>query len=230
VTSDLLGRPATGPDAPRWMLARFIQATLAPLFRAIYRVRVLGLENVPTVGGYVLAGNHVSYLDPVLLWCVVPKETHFVAKSELFDNALIRWVATRVWAFPISRASADREAIARATSLLQRGEPVGMFPEGTRRRGDTPVSEDNLGEAHSGVAFIAARAGVPVVPVGISGTDRALPAGAKLPRFPRVTIRFGEAVSSEGFTQGGRKEKMAAMTAEIMRRIAEARDTASRER
>lgn len=228
MSDGLVGKPATGPDAPRWRVARFLRATLAKVLSAAYRVRVTGRENVPATGGYILAGNHVSYLDPILLWCVASHPTHFMGKRELFENPVTGWVSTHVWAFPISRGSVDREAIQRATDLLKRGEPVGMFPEGTRRRPGTSAS-DELGEAHSGVAFIAQRAGVPVVPVGISGTDRALPTGAIVPRFPRVTIRFGEPVSETDFPEGGRKEKTAAMTAEIMRRIAIARDAAEEE-
>jgi 1-acyl-sn-glycerol-3-phosphate acyltransferase len=196
---------------------------------ALYRIRVFGRENIPADGGYILAGNHVSYLDPALLWSMAPRETHFVAKSELFKHPLLGWALPRLWAFPINRASADREAIQRATDLLAHGEPVGMFPEGTRRRPGAAHSDDQLGEAHAGVAFIAMRAGVPVIPVGIAGTDRALPPGAKLPRFPRVTFCFGHPVRAEDYADGGRKEKTAAMTAEIMRRISAARDAAGEE-
>jgi 1-acyl-sn-glycerol-3-phosphate acyltransferase len=228
VSRDLIGKPATGPDAPNWWFARLLQFTLLPLLKVVYRIRVIGAENIPATGGYILAGNHTSYLDPILLWCVTPKPTHFVAKKELFDNPVVGWVSTRVWAFPINRASADREAIQRATDLLQRGEPIGMFPEGTRQAPGAAASIEPA-EAHSGVSFIAMRAGVPVVPVGIDGTDRALPRGAKLPRFPRVTFSFGRPVSGQDFPEGGRKEKTAAMTAEIMRRIAVARTAASQE-
>lgn len=226
MSAPLLGSPACGEGAAPWRLARFARVTAAKVFPALYRTRFLGEENLPAEGGYIIAGNHVSYLDPMLLWCGVPRPIHFLAKKELFDIPIIGWVITRVWAFPIQRASADREAIQRATALLKRGELVGMFPEGTRQR-PGPRDDGELGEAHSGVAFIALRAGVPVVPVGISGTDRALPAGSWLPRFPRVTIRFGPPVDPQEFASLDRRERLAAMTAEIMRRIAEQRRLAS---
>jgi 1-acyl-sn-glycerol-3-phosphate acyltransferase len=206
-----------------------MKATAAHLLVALYRMRVFGLENLPEQGGYILAGNHVSYLDPILLWCVTPHRTHFVARAELFDTPVVGWVSSHVYAFPISRDSADRVAIQRATDLLTHGEPVGMFPEGTRKRAGQDSTDTTLGEAHAGVAFIAMRAGVPVVPVGISGTEKALPVGAKIPRFPRVTVRFGFPVSPQEFAEGGRKERTAAMTTEIMRRIALERDAASEE-
>jgi 1-acyl-sn-glycerol-3-phosphate acyltransferase len=225
VSAPEFGSPAIGPDAPKWRLARFLRVTVAKLFIGAYRVRVLDAEKIPTTGGFILAGNHVSYLDPVLLWCTFPREPHFVAKSELFEVGPLGWLLRRVWVFPITRASADREAITRATTLLAGGEPVCMFPEGTRKRPGTTATDD-LGEAHSGVAFIAMRAGVPVLPVGIVGTEKALPAGAKIPRFPQVTIQYGDPIDPASFTEGGRKEKLAAMTAEIMKRIAAARDAA----
>jgi 1-acyl-sn-glycerol-3-phosphate acyltransferase len=214
----LLGKPASGPDAPPWRLARFLRATVCKLFLALYRTRFLGVEHLPSDGGYVIAGNHLSYLDPMLLWCGTPRPTHFLARDNLFEAPIVGWALPRLWGIPISRASADREAITRATNLLKAGEVIGIFPEGTRQDPNRPAGEP--AEAHAGVAFIALRAGAPVVPVGITGTDRALPKGARLPRFPKVTFRFGEPVIPEEFADLGRKERLEAMTAEIMRRIA----------
>ena len=213
-----LAVPVHGPSSPRWVLARILRVTVGPLVRVLWRVRVLGTENLPPSGGYILAGNHVSYLDPVILWCIAPRPTHFIARQDLFGNAFLGWLLPRVWVFPITRASADRTAITRATTLLQLGELVGMFPEGTRRLPGELEREEGA-EAHSGVSFIALRAGAPVVPVGISGMDEAMPRGARFPRFPRVTVRFGEPVDPASFEETDRKERLAAMTAEIMRRI-----------
>jgi len=220
-SSELRGKPIAGEGAPAWRLARFTRAVVAPPALRLYRTRLLGAENLPE-GPAVLAGNHVSYLDPVLLWAGCPRPVHFVAKAELWEIGWLGWALDHLWAFPVRRASADREMISTATGLLGRGELLGMFPEGTRSR---DVANDQLGEAQGGVAFIALRAGVPVVPVGIAGTDKALPAGAKVPRFPPVTIAFGEPLRPEDF-EGGRKERIDAMTAELMSRIGAARDTA----
>ncbi len=222
------GLPVTGPEAPAWRLAWFLRATVGRALTGAYRTRVVGAENIPAHGGYILAGNHVSYLDPALLWCVTPKPTHFIAKQELFAVPAIGWILTRLWALPISRGEADREAIQRATSLLKAGESVGIFPEGTRQTMG-PGDVTQVGAAHQGVSFIAMRAGVPIVPVAISGTEKALPRGARFPRFPRVTIRFGRPVRVEEFPQTARREKMEAMTAEVMRRIAQERELAERE-
>jgi 1-acyl-sn-glycerol-3-phosphate acyltransferase len=219
--------PARGEGSAPWRLAFFLRATAAKIIVALYRTRVLGEENLPATGGYIIAGNHASYLDPVLLWCVSPQPVHFIAKQELFRAPFVGWLISRIWAFPIKRATADREAIGRATALLKHGEQVGIFPEGTRQHPGEAAEE--LGEAHSGVAFIAMRADAPVVPVGISGTERALPRGSWLPRFPRVTIHYGAPVLPEEFAELGRKERLEAMTAQIMNRIAEQRQLAGEE-
>ncbi len=219
-SADLRGKPASGPDSPGWALARFLRATVGKVLLAVYRTRIEGLENIPA-GGALLAGNHVSYLDPALLWCASPRPVHFVAKAELWQTGWLGWALDHFWALPVERGTADRAMISNATILLAGGELVGMFPEGTRGH----RASDELGEAHQGVSFIALRASVPVVPVGIAGTDRALPRGARLPRFPKVTIRFGEPLQPESFV-GGRKERMESLTAELMVRIAHERDMA----
>jgi 1-acyl-sn-glycerol-3-phosphate acyltransferase len=228
VSAPPLGTSIKGPGAPAWRLAYALRATIAQLFVLAYRIRTLGRENLPTDTGYIVAGNHVSYLDPVLMWCVAPQPTHFIARQDLFDIGFLGWLLPRVWSFPIARASADRVAIGRATELLKLGDVVGIFPEGTRQTPEQ-VAAGETSEAHAGVAFIAMRAGVPVVPVGIAGTEKALPRGAKFPRFPRVTIRYGEPVRPEQFEHLGRKERLSAMTAEIMRRVAQQRALAQEE-
>jgi 1-acyl-sn-glycerol-3-phosphate acyltransferase len=209
-----------GRDAPPWWLAYLVRATIGAVLLRLFRVRFLNAGNVPA-GGAILAGNHVSYLDPILLWSGGPRPVHFVAKSELWQSRFFGWCLDQFWAFPIDRAGADRQAISTATALLEHGELIGMFPEGTRKRGDTA----DLGEAHGGVAFIAMRANVPVVPVGIVGTQAAWPAGQKRPRFVPVTMSFGSPIDPDDFA-GSRKERVAAMTSSIMGSIDEQRSVA----
>jgi 1-acyl-sn-glycerol-3-phosphate acyltransferase len=205
-----------------------VHATVGKLLLAAFRVRIFGEANVPE-GGAIIAGNHVSYLDPVLLWCASRRRIHFMARSSLFGMRFLGWALPRVWAFPVKRGEPDRAAITTASVLLGAGELVGIFPEGTRIRLSEASPGSELGEAHGGAAFIALRAGVPVVPVGIAGTDRAWPRGQRLPRFPRVTIHYYEPVDPQDFAQGGRKERVEGMTAEIMRRIVSARQAAQEE-
>lgn len=201
------------PNPPKsFWLAHVVRATIGTALKALFRVKMLDAGRIPQ-GGVILAGNHLSYADPVLLWCKSPRPVHFMARSNLWDNTFLGWALDNFWAFPVKRGSADREALARAGSYLEAGEPVGIFPEGTRRfkRAD----ED---DARGGAAFLAMRNGVPLVPVGIAGTDRIKPPGAKFFRFPRVVMAVGEPIDPAAF-EGGRKERVEAITAELMRRI-----------
>lgn len=210
------------PNPPKsFAFARFVKATVGKLLLALFRVRMLGTERVPQ-GGVILAGNHVSYGDPVLLWCRAPRPVHFMAKAELWEHSFIGGGLDLFWAFPVKRGAADRDALTKASALLQSGEAVGIFPEGTRA----------TAEAQGGAAFLAIRNNVPVVPVGIAGTDRIMPAGSHVLHFPRVTMSVGEPIDPDRFSQGGRKERVDAMTQEIMRSIGSeverAREAASR--
>jgi 1-acyl-sn-glycerol-3-phosphate acyltransferase len=137
-----------------------------------------------------------------------------MAKVELWDVPVIKWALPRLWGFPVKRGEADRKAMRTASELLKGGELVGMFPEGTRHR------EAGFGEAHGGVAFVSQLSGAPVVPVGIANTDRIMPEGRRLIRFPRVTMSFGPPIRPENYGDLDRKERVDAMTADIMDRIA----------
>lgn len=202
------------PNPPKhFWLAHVVRATLGALLLALFRVTIVGRDNLPATGGFVLAGNHVSYGDPVLIWCAVPRPAHFMARSSLWKHAFLGWCLDQFWAFPVERGTADRAALTKANTILAAGEPVGIFPNGTRNVNGEPI------EPQDGAAFIASRAGVPLVPVGISGTDRIRPKGSRLIHFPRCTIAVGEPVLASDFDGLGRKETVAAMTAEVMRRI-----------
>lgn len=207
------GRPVSGPDAPNWWFAHLMDNTVAKFLRFIFRVRIVGAEKVPATGA-VIAANHVSNVDPVLLWCATPRPVHFMAKAEIWKIGILGWASDEVYAFPVHRGGADREAITMATKLLQAGDLVGVFPEGTRQK----QGEQDLGEGQGGAAFLALRANVPVVPVGIVGTERVLPRGKFFPRFKPVTFVFGDPVRPDDF-EGSRKDKVAAMTTEVMSQI-----------
>lgn len=194
-------------------LGKVLRPTVGRLFLVLFKTRTHGLGNIPA-GGAIIAGNHVSHMDPVLLWCCAPRPVHFMAKRELWDGWFLRWFLPRAWAFPVNRGGADRSAIESATRFLKDGDLVGIFPEGTRAQ-----DAESLGEAHGGAAFIAMRAGVPVVPAAFVGTENVMPKGKRLPRLRRVTVSFGQPIDPASFTQGGRKERVDAMTSAIMDRI-----------
>ena len=203
----------------RFGLARFLRVSLALVLPLVFRTRVVGRERVPA-GGVILAGNHVSYADPVLLWCASPRPAHFMAKVELWEKPVLAWGLDHFWAFPIRRDAVDRQALKKASELLKAGEIVGIFPEGTRS------TSDGLGEAHGGAAFLAIHNGVPVVPVGIAGTERIMPDGARFPRLPKVVISFGEPIDPAAFGVHGHKERVGEMTKAIMSGISAEMDFA----
>lgn len=197
------------------LLGHIVRLLARPAIRAAFRIRDHNREHVPHGGAAILAGNHRSYMDPVILWCISPRPVAFMAKKELFQGFL-GWALPRLWSFPVDRSGADRAALQKGQEILSGGGLVGIFPEGTRQ------DSDELGQAHGGAAFLALRSHVPVVPVGIVGTAYVWPRGQRLPKFRRVTIVYGEPVRPEDFpTEGSRRAQVDALTSRIMDRIAE---------
>lgn len=204
---------ARTPKPPKsFWFAHVVRATVGVVLRALFRVEILHPERIPE-GGVVLAANHLSYADPVLFWCASPRPVHFMARADLWGVPVIGWALDHFWALPVKRGAADREALQRASGHLQAGEPVGIFPEGTRKFKN---AEDDV---HGGAAFLAIRNGVPVVPVGFAGTDRIKPPGRKLIHFPKVVIAIGEPIDPASIAEGGRKERVDALTKLMMTRI-----------
>jgi 1-acyl-sn-glycerol-3-phosphate acyltransferase len=153
--------------------------------KAMFGLRIEGQEHIPETGAVIVAANHLSFLDPVIIGVAVRRPLHFMAKEELFRFRPVGWLLRAYQAFPIGRRKADFQAIKQAVSLLQGGEVVLIFPEGTRGDGK------RLGPAKPGIGLIAARSRAPVVPAYHCGTERALPRGAWVPRPHRIILRFG---------------------------------------
>ena len=152
------------------------------LVKALFRLRVEGRENFPP-GPFILAPVHRSFIDTPIAGMLTMRRLRFMGKESLWDNRALGTFLSVMGGFPVERGTADRTALRAATDVLALGEPLVMFPEGTRRTGDRVKRSDML----DGPAFVAARAGVPIVPVGLGGTVRALPVGSKLPR-PRLIV------------------------------------------
>lgn len=184
------------------------------------RLRVEGAEHVPDEPGVIVASNHLSIVDPPLVCMVVARlvgrQVRYMAKAEALDAPLLGLVLRAYGGFGVRRGRPDREAYRMARSVLDRGEWLGVAPEGTRSRSGT------LGEPKAGVALLALRSGAPILPVGIAGTERTWPVGALLPRFgTTVTIRFGPLYRpGRAAEEGERREALQANTEELMHRIA----------
>ncbi len=153
--------------------------------RIFFRLKISGMENIPRRGGFILASNHMSNLDPIVVSSSCPRQVHFMAKEELFRNKLFGWYIARLNAFPVKRASADLSAIKQAIRRVGRGGGLLLFPEGTRQ------PEGRLGAPQEGVGFLAATLQVPVVPVFVRGTGVALPPGASKVKVHPIRVWFG---------------------------------------
>ncbi|MEW6410241.1 MAG: lysophospholipid acyltransferase family protein [Nitrospirota bacterium] len=199
-----------------WVLYDVFHVIVYVLARILFRLKVVGDENIPAEGGVIVASNHVSYLDPPLLGCAIKRRVNFMAREELFRMPLLGCLIKKFNAFPVKRDKADRTAIKKAISLLKNGEVVAMFPEGAR-------SEDGLlQKPKPGIGLITTLSGVSVVPTYIKGTEVSMPVGVWNIRFSPVTIYFGEPLNfplREDYQSIGQK---------IMDRIAEIKDTVNR--
>ena len=165
---------------------QFARAVVLSVFKAVFRVRVVGKERVPTTGAYILAPSHRSILDVPFAAYVTPRTVRFLAKDDLFRSSFGRKLFDALGAVEVERGTADRGAMRALEAVLERGEPVAIFPEGTRRSGPEIV------DLFAGAAFLSVKFGVPIVPVGIGGSEHILPKGKVLPRIHRVAVSVGE--------------------------------------
>ena len=164
-----------------------------PFFKVYFRMKVKGEENIPKSGGFIVACNHVSYLDPLALGAASPRDLNFMARDSLFRVPVFGRLIAAVDAFPVKRDSADKSALKEAIRRVRRGLGLALFPEGTRQ----DSLETNV-RPQAGIGFLAAKLAVPVVPAFISGTEKALPKRAKFIRKAQVSVSFGKQISIEG--------------------------------
>lgn len=147
------------------MIFKIIRAILNFIFFSIYGLHVEGSENVPEKGAIIVAPNHKSDWDPPLIGVAFrTRIVHYMAKEELFKNPVFGWVLRQFGTFPVKRGSVDRTAIRQAMKELKAGNPLGIFPEGTR------IRKEGLGRFHSGMASLALMTGTPVIPVAVIGS------------------------------------------------------------
>lgn len=194
---------------------RVSHAILGPMLRGAWRVDAEGTEHVPEEGPAILASNHVSYLDHFLLPAVVERPIYFISKAQHFDVPVQRWLFKHWGVIPLARGEGDDAALRRAEQVLAEGDLFGIYPEGTRSR------DGKLHKGHTGVARLALKAGVPIVPVGMIGTFEALPKGKRLPSFSKCRIRIGEPLEFPDLHgQDGDRAVTRKVTDEVMQAIA----------
>lgn len=183
-------------------------------FHCYLFTEVKGQNHIPRKGGFILAGNHVSYLDPVAFGVACPRFLNYMARDTLFLNPFFGWLLRHVGAFSLKRNFADISAIKEALKRLGQGKGLLLFPEGTRS------ATGEIAGGLEGVGFLARKGNVPVIPAYVMGTDKALPKGAKFIKPTRLKMVFGEALVFPQETAFSDKE----MTLQIMRRIAALKD------
>ncbi|MFI5837413.1 lysophospholipid acyltransferase family protein [Micromonospora sp. NPDC051300] len=193
---------------------------LAPLGRLAFRAVVDGRDNVPRHGPVILAANHISFLDSVVIPLLAPRPVAFLAKDEYFRQPgakgwLTRTCLTAIDAIPVRRGGhrSAQASLELAREVLAAGRAFGIHPEGSRSR------DGRLYRGRTGVAWLALASGAPVVPVAVLGTDRIQPVGARLPRPGRVTVRFGTPLHFARQTAGSAGQARRAVTDEIMTAI-----------
>ncbi len=170
------------------------------LARTVFDLRIEGVSHVPAAGPAILAPNHVSYLDPVVVGISTQRPVHFMAKRELFQTPILGWLISRLNAYPVTRERVDPSTVKHTLSLLAEGQAVTIFPEGTRGDGM------RLGPVRPGIGVIAARSGAPVVPVFHGGTETVLPRGARGIHRAPLWVRFGPAFRFPGAGEPGHEE------------------------
>ena len=145
--------------------------------RIIYRFNVTGLENIPNTGACILCSNHIHAFDPVMIAILLNRKPSFMAKKEIFSSPLASWFYGELGAFPVDREKADMKAYRKSMQILEEGEMLLMFAQGTRMAG--------FENAKGGVAMFALKSGAPIIPVGINGTFRL---------FSKLKIEIGEPI------------------------------------
>lgn len=199
-----------------------VRNAVVGLCRVIFRVRMLGRDRVPRSGAYIVAPSHRSILDVPFSVFVTRRRIRFLAKQELFSTRVGQALFPRLGGIPVERGTTDRAALRACDAVLAEGDPLAIFPEGTRRNG--PV----LGDLFHGVAYLALKRGVPIVPVGIGGSEEILPSGHVLPRLHRVVIVVGDPIVPDPSASTRRRSDVAALTETMRARLQECFDEARR--
>ncbi|MBD2140301.1 1-acyl-sn-glycerol-3-phosphate acyltransferase [Anabaena sp. FACHB-1250] len=168
----------------------FKWSVISPLLHTYFRGKIYGAENVPQTGPVIIVSNHASYFDPPIVSSCVRRPVAYMAKEELFKVPVLAQAIKLYGAYPVSRGTADRNAIRAALEYLENGWAVGVFLEGTR----TP--DGRISDPKRGAALLAAKAKAPFLPVCLWGSEQILQPGSSLPRPVPLTIRIGQLIDA----------------------------------
>ncbi len=181
-----------------YVVARVFFTGLSKFF---WRATFTGLEHIPATGGFIMAPVHRSNIDTFPMIGMTKRYTSFMGKDSLWKTKISAWFFTGLGGYPVKRGTADRAALKRCIDVVKNGEALVLFPEGTRQFGPlvTPLFE--------GAAYVASKANVPIIPIGIGGTEKAMPKGAKMIHFAKVHYEIGPPIPAPLSEDGGRASR-----------------------
>jgi len=188
---------------------RFARAVVLSACKVVFRVTVVGREHVPATGAYIVAPTHRSILDVPFSAFITKRTIRFLAKDELFSTPFGEWFFTALGAVRVERGTADRGALRALEAVLAQGEPVAVFPEGTR------CSGPRLAPLFDGAAYLSVKLGVPIVPVGVGGSEGILPKGKVLPRVRKVAVVVGTPIAPPVLEGRARRAAATKLTDEL---------------
>lgn len=191
-------RHSAPPTRPALALYALVRGSLELFDRVFWRLSVRGRENIPTSGSFILAGIHRSNIDTVVVAAATRRRMRYMGKDTMWKYRWSAWFFSSMGGIPVRRDVADREAMRLSLEIASGTEPIVMFPEGTRRTGPVLLSD----EMHDGPAYVACKAGIPIVPVGIGGSEDAMPKGAKGLRPVKLAIDIGAPIHPPESTTG----------------------------
>jgi 1-acyl-sn-glycerol-3-phosphate acyltransferase len=207
----ICGRPTYGSKKILYIFSRFIIRIFAKIFLGF---EVRGRELIPKNSGVVVASNHISFLDPMVMGAAFPYNLNFMARSSLFRSFLFGRLIKAVNAFPVERDNPGPDTIRYAIKLLKRNESLLMFPEGTRGNGL------ELLPGRPGVGLVALKAKAVIVPVFIDGAEKVLPKGSKFIKFKKIKVIFGEPIDTKKYNGKGDRDLYQKISNQIMDSIA----------
>lgn len=187
------------------MKRKIVKAFLCFIARIVYRIKIVGKDNIPETGKYIICGNHVHALDAPVIVLTAKRQIRFIAKEELYKSAIIRWLSKIFEIIKIKRNSADLEAMKEMLKALKNGQIIGIFPEGTRN------GLEKHSELKTGAAYIALKTNTQVIPVGVKGSFKP---------FSKITLIYGKPMDfSKYVEQKNDKEIQEKVTHEIMNEV-----------
>jgi 1-acyl-sn-glycerol-3-phosphate acyltransferase len=192
-----------GHSLPSRLFYRFARTLVIVFCRVWFRLTSEGREHVPPTGPYVLAPVHRSNVDILVASVATTRRLRYMGKDSLWRRQPFRWLLSALGGFPVTRGTADREALIRGISVLVDGEPLVLYPEGERKSG--PIVQPLF----DGAVYVASKAGVPIVPMGIGGTERVMPRGSKFVRPARVHVVIGPPIMPPVAADGARVPRAA---------------------